>query len=141
MSERYHPIRTPANAIAYLGCAALLNVPFAVCHPVWPLVDVPLVRSLAVGMVLFLVPGLPWVGVMIGRGWPARFRVLGAVAMSVATLLGVLAVSRLASWTVTAGGVWNGTWIITNAAVLLSVLAGGPPAWGIRSTMRPSMTR
>lgn len=132
MPENPNRIRTPADTIAYLACAAALNLPFVLGHPAWPVVDLPLLRSLVVGLVLFLVPGLPWVGVMIGRGWPARFRVLLAMAASLAVLLGVLAVFRLAALPVTGRGVWNAVWILTNAAVLLNAVAGGPPAWGIR---------
>lgn len=132
MPENHHPIGTRPGAIVYLGCAAALNVPFLLCHPGWPAVDLQPVRSLVVGLVLFLVPGLPWVGVMIGRRCPARFRLLLALAASLATLLAVLIVFRLAAWPVSSSGVWNGTWIATNAAVLLNIFVGGPPACGIR---------
>ena len=68
MNELPIPSRSQSGAIAHLGWAAVLNVPFVLCHPGWPVVDYPWVRALVVGLVLFVIPGLPWVGVMVGRG-------------------------------------------------------------------------
>ena len=38
--------------------ALALNVPFAVCHPVGPLLGGSLARSLAVNLVMFILPGV-----------------------------------------------------------------------------------
>ena len=60
------------SALAWLAYAALLNAPFLLCHPAWPAIEWPLARSLAVGLVLLVLPGLPWTGLIAGRGGRAK---------------------------------------------------------------------
>ena len=74
------------------AAAVVLNAPFLLFHLGWTLVDAPLVRSMAVNAVLFLVPGLPLVGIMVGRRWLPRWGLLWVIAASVGVfgLVGVL---------------------------------------------------
>jgi len=119
-------------SVRYVGGAVALNVPLVLCHPGWTLIDAPLVRSLAVGAVLFLVPGLPLVSLMIKRGWLPRSGLLWVMAASFAVFAVVLLVVNVAGIPLSGSVAWNGTWILTNAAILLNALLGGPPAWGVR---------
>lgn len=129
-------LRSPAAA--YVGFAVALNVPFLVCHPGWTFGGAPsspwflqLVRSLGVNVVLFLAPGLPLVSAMIGRGRTPRLHLLWVIVASFAVFVVVLSVTQLAG-PLDGSVVWNGTWALTNLAIVLSIAAGGPPAWGIR---------
>jgi len=121
--------RSPAAA--YLIAAIALNVPFLICHPRWTLVEVSLVRSLAINAVLFLAPGLPLVGAMIGRGWLPRWHMLWVMAASLVVFVAVLLATHLAGLPLEGGTIWNGTWIVTNLAIVLGVVLRGPPAWGV----------
>lgn len=123
-------LRSPAAG--YLAVALAVNLPFLVCHPHWTLVDVPLVRSLAVNAVLFLAPGLPLVGAMIGRGWLRRLHLVWVIVASFAVFAAVLVATHVLGFSVRSGLFWNVTWVVTNLSVLLNVLAGGPPACGVR---------
>jgi len=118
-------------AITYAVAALALNVPFVLGHPDWPAVDWPWVRSLMVGLVLFLVPGIPWLGVMIARGWLGRFGWLWAVMASPAAMLAAVVVVRLLGWPLRGGTVWNLVWAMTNVAVGVNVVLRGPPAWAL----------
>lgn len=130
-------LRSPA--VGYLAFAVALNVPFLICHPGRTLVGAPpcswlseLVRSLAVNVVLFLAPGLPLVGAMIGRGWLRRLHLLWVIVVSFAVFAAVLTVAHLAGLPLQGSTVWNGTWIFTNLGMVVNVALRGPPAWGIR---------
>ena len=129
MAESQNRIGVEVRPAAYLAAAAALNVPFLLCHPGWPAVELELVRSLTVAAVLFLVPGLPWVAAAVGRG---RLTILAAMAGSTVVLLGVLALFRLTGQPLTAAGAWNATWAVTNAGILLNFFLGGPPTFGLR---------
>jgi len=122
--------RSPAAA--YLIAAVALNLPFLICHPRWTLVDVPLVRSLGVNAVLFLAPGLPLVGAMIGRGWLPRWHMLWVMAASLVVFAAVLVAVHLAGLPLEGSTIWNGTWIVTNLAIVLNIVLRAPPGWGIR---------
>ena len=143
------------GAVAWLVSAAVLNAPFLLCHPGWTLLNLAPVRSLAVGLVLLLVPGIPWVGVLIGRqrsrhpapcdhgrcavadGTPSvpatfsGFEWLWAVVASLASLLVVLIVIRTAGLPLSGSMAWNGVWLITNATIVLQTLVGGPALGGL----------
>ncbi len=123
-----------SKAFGYVASAVALNVPLLICHPGWTLADAPLVRSLAVNVVLFLAPGLPLLGAMIGRGWLSRPGLLWAMAVSLAVFTALIVGTNLAGWPVEAATVFNATWIVTNLGLLLNWLAGGPPAFGFRLT-------
>jgi hypothetical protein len=122
--------RPRSGAIAYLAAAAVLNLPLAACHPGWPLLPQPLLRSLVVGLVLFFVPGIPWTGILIGRGWRSGLAWLWTIAASLLSLLAVLVAIRLAGLPLTGSAAWNGVWLLTNGAIVLNACMGGPPAWG-----------
>ncbi len=129
--------RSPVAIWVFLGLA--LNVPFLICHPGHTLVETPLVRSLAVNVVLFLAPGLPLVCLMVGRGWLRRLHLLWVIVLSFAVFAAVLVVSRLAGLPLQGSTIWNGTWMATNLAILLNVAQRGTqcrrqrgtPGWGI----------
>ena len=116
----------------YLLWTVALNLPFAVCHPAGPIIAEPLLRSLAINLVLFVLPGLPLTGAMIGCGWLKRWSWMWVVSLSLAVFLGVLVAGHLLGLAVEGSPFWNATWIITNLAAGLNVLAGGEPAWGMR---------
>jgi hypothetical protein len=42
-----------------VGSALALNLPFLLCHPDRPVIDPSLVRSLAINVVIFLIPASP----------------------------------------------------------------------------------
>ncbi len=122
--------------IRYLAGAAVLNAPFALCHPGGlfrdgPLLDVAPLRSLAIAAVLFLLPGVPLVGAMIGRGWLRRFELLPAMAASLAVFVTALAAVHIAGVSLEGAIAWNVTWGLTNLALLLNVVLGGPATWGL----------
>jgi hypothetical protein len=126
------------RAAMYVAGAVALNVPFLICHPRWTWVDVPLVRSLAIGAVLLLAPGLPLVAALAGRDRPSvgarppRLRLLWVVAASFAVFATVLVAAHVVGLPLQGSTIWNGTWLLTNLAVLLNVVRRGPPFWGIR---------
>jgi len=113
--------------VRYMAGAVALNVPFALCHPGWTLIDMPPVRSLAVGAVLFLVPGLPLVGAMVQRKWLPRSGLLWVMAASFAAFAVVLLVVNMTGIPLSGSVAWNGTWLLTNAAILLNALLSGRP--------------
>jgi len=117
--------------LTYVAWAVLINVPFALCHPGGPVVDCSWIRSLVVGGVLFLLPGLPWVGIMVGRRWLQRFGWLWAVVISLAVMIAVIVVVKLTGLPLRGSTVWNVTWLFTNVAVGLGAVLRGPPGWGI----------
>ena len=113
----------------WLAWAALLNLPFVLCHPGWPLLAAALPRSLAVNAVLFVLPGLPLVGLLVARGWLPRVELLWVVAASVGVFLLVLVASHLAGMSPDGSAMWNATWLIANLALLGHFLlaTGGRP--------------
>jgi len=121
-----------SRACGYVAMAVALNLPFLLCHPGWTLVDLPLVRSLAVGAVLMLVPGLPLVGALIGRGWLSRGSLLWPMFGSLGVLAMAIVASHLVGAAADASLAWNATWVLTNLAIVLNVVAGGPPGCGIQ---------
>jgi len=114
-----------------LGCAAALNLPLLLCWPGWPLVEWAPVRALLVAAALVVVPGVPWVGVMICRGWAPRYKLPWIVCGSLAALCVVLVVVRLTGLRLCGETVFGGAWLLTNLGILLSTLLGGPPAFGL----------
>jgi len=126
-----HAIRR-RPVFGYLAAAVALNCPFLLCHPGWTLIEAPLVRSLAVNLVLFLLPGVPLIGAMIGRGWLPRFQLLWAMIASLGVFVAVLVTVHLTGLAVTPSITWNATWLITNLAIVLSASLGGPPDCGLR---------
>ena len=125
-----------SSAVAYLVLAIVLNIPFLLCHPDWTIVEMPVPRSLCINLVLFLVPGLPFVGVMVRKGWLQRFELLGAIGFSFVIFLAVLGIEHIVGLPAKAGLMWNGTWAVTNLGLLLYVLGGGPSLWRIRVNLR-----
>src|SRR5574340_114823 len=123
---------TRLRASAYVGWALALNLPFLVCHPGWTLVDAAWVRSLVVGLVLIVVPGVPWVGLMIGRGWLRRFEWVWAVAASLLVTIAAVAAVHLAGRPLSGSLVWNAVWATTITIWLVGMLSGSPPGCGIR---------
>lgn len=99
-----------------------LNLPFFLFRPAAPLIDDPFLRSLAVGLVLFVLPGLPLVVAFLKTREPSPLTPLWIVAASAAVNLGVLLLTRALGAAPDAGRMWGGVWLATNAAQLL---AGG----------------
>jgi len=120
-ARRFRPI-VQSRAFGWIVLLLVLNAPFLLCHPGRPMIDVPLIRSLAVGAVLFIVPGLP----LVGRGWLRRFYLLWTVAASFAVFLAMLLLAYATGRPCTSVFTWNGTWIATNAAIAAALLARSP---------------
>jgi hypothetical protein len=121
-----------SSAAVYLAVAAALNAPFVLCHPEWPVVAEPLLRSLVINIVLFLAPGLPVMSLMIRRGWVPRFELLWVIVLSFVIFLAAVLATHLFGFPGQASLIWNGTWIVTNLGLLLHMLVGG---WS-RSSVR-----
>jgi len=113
--------------LQWLLWAVVLNGPFLLCHPARPLIETPLIRSLAVNAVLFLVPGVALVGVLVGRGLLGRWSLLWIVAGSTVVFLAVVVVSHLGDGPAAGHFAWNATWIVTNVTLLLGLLVGELP--------------
>jgi hypothetical protein len=130
-----------ATGWQWLVSAAVLNVPLAVCHPAHPLVQYEPLRALAVALVLLVIPGLPWVGLLVGRGRLRGFRWVWTIAASLASLLAVLAVIRLSGTPLTAAKAWNGVWLLTNLAMAAGMIFGGdcPNSGTARSVVATKM--
>ena len=92
----------------------------------------PVLRSLAISLVLFILPGLSLTGAMIGCGWLKRWSWMWVVFLSFAIFMGIVMAQGLMGLAVDGRRSWNATWIITNLAAGLSLLLGGEPAWGLR---------
>ena len=134
---RYLRAGVNRGASAWLISAAAINAPFLLGHPGWRLVDIPLLRSLAVGMVLLLVPGTAWVGLLLGRGWLRGFQWLWAVAASLAVSLLVIVILHATGLPPSGSVAWNGVWLITNAAMVLRWLLGEKTGTGSERTEVP----
>jgi hypothetical protein len=118
-------MRRPTLAHFYI--AALLNLPFVLCHPAFPLLTEPLSRSLVINAVLFLVPGLPLAGILSNWRPLVRLRLLFVIGGSFAIFMLVLIAFLLGHIPVSAGGIWTTTWVLTNLLVVLNVVLGGKP--------------
>jgi hypothetical protein len=126
-----------SSAVASLAIVAVVvNVPFVLCHPDWPVVSEPLVRSLVINIVLFLAPGLPLAGLMIRRGWLPCFELLWVITLSLGVFVTVLVTLHIIGLPPSAGLMWNGTWLVTNIGLLLNMLLGNPSAWGFRGNSK-----
>ncbi|MBN2475932.1 MAG: hypothetical protein JXB62_15075 [Pirellulales bacterium] len=131
MLEHRDTTTTRHHLPAYVAWVLALNLPFLVCHPGWPLLVCPWLRALAVGSVILLVPGIAWVGVMIGCHRLDRFRPIWAVAASLAVMLGALLLVHVTGWSLCGSTVWNITWALTDAGVLLHTVVRRVPTWGL----------
>ncbi len=120
-----------APAVRFISAAIALNIPFLVCHPDWPLVTAPFIRSLAINCVLFVVPGVPVVNAMTRMGWLRQAQGLWLVFLSLVTFMATIVIRHVIGTPVTAGGVWLWAWVATNLGILLNVLPGGPRRWSI----------
>ena len=108
--------------------AAMLNMPFVLFHPDWTPIELPLLRSLAINIVLFVAPGLPFTGLVFGRRKPGLWLVW-VLAFSFGIFLGLLTFFRLAGWPVSSDGLWNATWLLTNLGLLVGMVSGRPLTW------------
>ena len=99
-----------------------LNLPFLLFHPGWTLVEIPLLRSLAVNGVLFLVPGLPIAGAIFGPGKPLAVLVW-SLTCSFGIFVAIVTGFQVFSVPLTSVGAWNTTWVLTNIGLLVYVLS------------------
>ena len=107
----------------------LLNVPFLLCFPTSPWIETPLLRSLAVNAVLFVAPGVALVGLMTGRNRSGWVPFLWVVVTSIGVFLAILVFAYLAGLPIGPSGAWTVTWIITNAALAVSLATGRWIRW------------
>jgi hypothetical protein len=114
--------------LAWIGA---LNVPFALCHPSAPLLGGELWRSLAIGAVLFLLPGVP-AATWLGRKRDHPPPLIAVVALSLAAFVMVVVGAHVLRLPLRSGGVWNMLWGLTNAGVV---------AVALTAQARPSMSR
>lgn len=117
-----------ARAIAWLTWIAAINAPFVLAHPSWCWLVQPLARSLAVGAVLLVMPGLPVVGWLVGRRVLIAPRPVWVVAISWIVLVAVLAAHCACGRPPSGAGTWNAVWLTTNLLLAASWLGGGV-AW------------
>lgn len=115
--------------------AVVLNLPFVLAHPSHLLLHghsalALLARSLAINCVLLLVPGMAWSRLMAGRSAPPAWRLPGVVLGSLGTLLGVLLARHAAGLPLAPAGMWNATWLVSNAALLGAAARDGLPGPG-----------
>ena len=118
-----------SRGVVIAAAAVALNAPFLLCHPSDPIVQMPLARSLAINLVLLVVPGLPLAILMVRRGWLPRLSWLAVVAASSAVLVIVVAATHVMGRPPSAATIWNGTWWLANVALLASAW-GGPVSAG-----------
>jgi hypothetical protein len=117
----------------YVVGGILLNLPFVLCHPDKLVIDIPLIRSLAINLVLFVVPGLPFFAVAARMGWLQKLQLIWLVALSFLSFVLVLISLHAVDIPIGAGTMWNGEWLVTDLGFLANVMVGGPPIF-VRGT-------
>lgn len=112
--------------------AAALNLPFLLFQPGAPLIDSAPARALAIGLVLFLVPGLAALGPALARRKAGAASWLWVIAAS--SLLNAFAafVLRLGP-----AAAWNAVWLMTDAALLFWAARRGPSLQPLLPQRRP----
>ena len=111
--------------IFYLATVLTINLPFLLCHPDHPVIAVPILRSLAINAVLFLVPAVPFVGVMIRRGWLRDYSSLWLFLLSSMIFVGSLVSVHVLRLPIRAGVIWNIEWLVCNLGVVLNLVFHG----------------
>lgn len=101
---------------ALLGLA--INLPFALCHPAAPIFSAGLPRSLAINLVLFILPGAALCLLAEGFGRLKRPNLLWIVAGSLAVFIGAAVFARGIGGAASASLIWNLSWGGTNALLL-----------------------
>ena len=112
---------------AWLLFAVGLNLPFLLFHPGWTIIEIPLLRSVAVNGVLFLAPGLPIAGAIFGPGKPLAVLVW-SLSCSFAIFVAIVTGFHFFSVSLTSVWAWNATWFLTNIGLLVHVLSARPTA-------------
>ncbi|OGQ77592.1 MAG: hypothetical protein A3F90_06435 [Deltaproteobacteria bacterium RIFCSPLOWO2_12_FULL_60_19] len=114
-----------------LTCGLIANAVFLIFHPAWASSYPPVLQSLGINLVIFLVPAIPFLGALISREEARPLALLWAMIISFAVLVGALAFFSLTGWPLTAAGAWNGTWAVTNLLLLVGSRLGMVKAWRI----------
>jgi hypothetical protein len=115
-----------AALFAVLAWLVAVNVPFLVGHPLRDPASSSVMRSLAINLVLFIAPGLACVGPRRGVSWSSWLELLRVMLVSLAVFLGLLGLFQLTGRPITAGGMWNATWIVTNVLLVIRWICRGP---------------
>ena len=115
-----------AALCALLVWLVAVNVPFLVGHPARDPASSSLIRSLAINLVLFITPGLAFVGPRRGVRWSSWLELMRVMLVSLAVFLGLLGLFQLTNRPITAGGMWNGTWIAANVLLVIRWICRGP---------------
>ena len=108
-------VQSPAIRLA-AGTVAL-NLPWLLCHPAWPLLNFPVVRTLAVALVLLVLPGWPLVAAMVRRGWLAQESWAARIAVSMCLFVALIAALHVAGIAPKPATLWNATWVIANLGI------------------------
>ncbi|HXV63968.1 MAG TPA: PA14 domain-containing protein [Vicinamibacteria bacterium] len=114
---------------------AILNVPFVLFHPDRALVELGLLRSLAVNLVLFLAPGLPVAVAFFGRRANGLWLPWG-LTFSLSLFVAIVSLFFLAGVPLTSGTAWNATWILTNVGLVAVTLSRRLGSWSPRFDRR-----
>lgn len=118
-----------SRLLAYVVWALVLNLPYALCHPSGPLVDQPLLRSLSVNLVLFILPGLPFTALRARRiGWHTS-DLLRTIVISSFCFLAILVTLQLFDAVGNGALLWNGSWLIANVGLIANLRIGGTEPW------------
>jgi hypothetical protein len=87
---------------ATIICGLIVNGLFLVFHPAWASSYPAFLQSLGINAVIFLVPALPFLGILTTREAFPGSALLWAMLISFAVFIGVLAFFRLTGWPLTA---------------------------------------
>lgn len=116
---------------AILAWVVLVNAPFVLGHPSWGMLGSGVARSLAVSLVLFVVPGLSCIGPRYGAAWRSWLILLQVVAVSFLVFFGLLVLFHIVNRPLAAAAMWNGTWMISNLLIVVRLFTRGPVSWRI----------
>lgn len=108
----------------HIFAALITNGVFFVFHPSWSIYP-PVVQSLAINIVIFFVPAVPFLGMLQRREVSPRWLLLFAMLVSFAALVGVLVFFYVTGWPLTGTAAWNATWAATNGGFLFAAVRTG----------------
>ncbi|HSF14309.1 MAG TPA: PA14 domain-containing protein [Vicinamibacteria bacterium] len=124
--------RATAKALLLTG---ILNLPFVLVHPDRALVELGLLRSLAVNVVLFLAPGFPLAIAFFGRRANGLWLPWG-LTFSLSLFVAIVSLFFLVGVPLTGGSAWNVTWILTNVGLAAVTLSRRLGSWSPRFDRR-----
>ena len=115
-----------SRGAVFLVWAVVLNLPLLLCRPGALAGTTPLVRSLAINLVLLVVPGLPWTRVLVVRGWLGRESWAAVVGLSCAAWVLCVAIAHVVGYAPSARMIWYAMAVVTNAGLICLAAARVP---------------